>query len=352
MKRILFLGLLVGVAAVAQQPRLDNAKLQTRSAAGGLEKEFRTLTASQEPPAWIGYAVPVVSGRHNSCCWSSGGACGCRLEGGGTMITGQAGGGTVKLEGSTHLLVLFRIEQRKVGKIRTFAEDCPLDAGGLPFTWLTDVRPPESVALLSGFAAGDDGSREGGRLSESALGAVALHADPAADRVLDQFTAVDRPERLRERAAFWLGVARGRHGYEVLRRMVESDPSDKVREKAVFALSQSPEPQAVGTMIAVARNDKSGHVRGQALFWLAQKAGRQAAGTITEAAERDPDTEVKKRAVFALSQLPKDEGVPLLIQVAKTNRDPAVRKQAFFWLGQSKDPRALAFFEETLEAAK
>jgi HEAT repeat protein len=93
-------------------------------------------------------------------------------------------------------------------------------------------------------------------------------------------------------------------------------------------------------------------VRGQALFWLAQKAGRQAAGAITEAADRDPDTEVKKRAVFALSQLPKDEGVPLLIQVAKNNRDPAVRKQAFFWLGQSKDPRALAFFEEILAAAK
>jgi len=352
MKRILLLALLLGVAAVAQQPSVANAKLQMRSAAGGLEKEFRALAASQEQPAWLGYAVPVVSGRHNSCCWSSGGGCGCRLEGSGTMITGQAGGGTVKLEGAARLVVLFRVEQRKVGKIRTFSEDCPLDAGGLPFIWLTDVRPPESVALLSGFAAGDDGSREGGRLSESALGAVALHADPAADRALDQFTAADRPERLRERAAFWLGVARGRHGYEVLRRMVESDPSEKVREKAVFALSQSPEPQAVGTMIAVARNDKSGHVRGQALFWLAQKAGRQAAGAITEAAERDPDTEVKKRAVFALSQLPKDEGVPLLIQVAKTNRDPAVRKQAFFWLGQSKDPRALAFFEETLAAGK
>ena len=52
--------------------------------------------------------------------------------------------------------------------------------------------------------------------------------------------------------------------------------------------------------------------------------------------------------MFALSQLPKDEGVPRLIDVARNNRNPEVRKQAFFWLGQSKDPRAVQFFEEIL----
>ena len=57
---------------------------------------------------------------------------------------------------------------------------------------------------------------------------------------------------------------------------------------------------------------------------------------------------MKKKAVFALSQLPADEGVPKLIQVARSNRNPEVRKQAIFWLGQSRDPRALAFFEEVL----
>jgi HEAT repeat protein len=89
-------------------------------------------------------------------------------------------------------------------------------------------------------------------------------------------------------------------------------------------------------------------VRGEALFWLAQKAGRKAAGAITDAIEQDPETKVKERAVFALSQLPTDEGVPRLIDVARANRNPAVRKQAIFWLGQSRDPRALAFFEEIL----
>jgi hypothetical protein len=40
--------------------------------------------------------------------------------------------------------------------------------------------------------------------------------------------------------------------------------------------------------------------------------------------------------------------VPLLIDQARNNKNPAVRKQAMFWLGQSKDPRALKFFEEIL----
>jgi HEAT repeat protein len=88
-------------------------------------------------------------------------------------------------------------------------------------------------------------------------------------------------------------------------------------------------------------------VRGNALFWVAQRAGDRAVGTITQALD-DPETEIRKKAVFALSQLPKDEGVPKLIEVARSHRDAAVRKQAIFWLGQSRDPRALAFFEQVL----
>ena len=84
------------------------------------------------------------------------------------------------------------------------------------------------------------------------------------------------------------------------------------------------------------------------MFWLAQKAGKEAMSVISGAIDNDPDTEVKKKAVFALSQLPKDEGVPKLMEIARNNRNPAVRKQAMFWLGESKDPRAVKFFEEIL----
>jgi hypothetical protein len=337
----LILVLLLPLAA--QQPRITNAKMQTRSALAGLEKEFRALAGTAAAPAWIGYAVPVIAGRHQMCCYSHGQACGCALEGQ-RSDSQSLQSGSVKLEQPGRLMVLFRVEQKSVGKIRTFSEDCELDAGGLPFHWLTEVRPPDSVALLSSFVA--DGEQ---RLSDSAVAAIALHADAAADGALEKLAGSLQPEKVRERTAFWLGAVRGKPGYELLRRMLRDDPSERVRDKVVFALSISKEPEAVGAMIDAAHNDKSPHVRGQALFWLAQKAGKQAVSAITEAIEKDPETEVKKRAVFALSQLPKEEGVPLLIQVARTNRNPAARKQAIFWLGQSKDPRALSFFEEVLK---
>jgi HEAT repeat protein len=344
---------------------LVNARVETRTAAAGLEPAFRALESAQPEPAWIGYAVPAVPGRHEMCCGSyreddvSG--CGrCRLEGetqGGFTMNHDARE-SVKLEALSQALVLFRIAGEKVEKIRVFSSDCELDAGGRTVYWLAGVKPEESVRLLASLVAGQkaegtDDDNDAWRLTDGALAAIAVHGDPAADTVLDQFVAAGEPERLREKAAFWLGVERGRRGFEVLDRLVRSDPSDHFREKAVFAVFVSHEPKAADTLIDVARNDPSGHVRGQALFWLAQKAGRKteegkAASAIRQAIDNDPETEVKKKAVFALSQLPKDQGVPLLIQVARSNRNPAVRKQAMFWLGQSGDSRALAFFEDVL----
>ena len=345
------------LSAAAEEPHISNAKLQKRSAAAGLEKEFRALVSGETEPAWIGYEVPMIAGEHRMCCYNSwsddagAGCCGgCRLEGTRDGVTEGSVSRPVELESSGKLLVLFRLEQKRVGKIRTFSGDCDLDAGGLPFILLTEVRPAESVALLAPFVAeGADQTPESKQPARGALTAIAFHADPAADHAIEQFVAPSSPEKLRERATFWLGAARGRRGYEILRRIVREDPSDRVRDRAVFALSVSQEPEAVDTMIAVAHDDRSSHLRGQALFWLAHKAGRKASSAITEAIENDPETAVKKRAVFALSQLPKDEGVPMLIQVARTNQNPAVRRQAMFWLGQSKDSRALAFFEEVLK---
>ena len=248
-----------------------------------------------------------------------------------------------------HVLMLFRVADRNVGKIRVFTDDCELNAGGLPVYWLSDVNPKESIGLLASFVEGaGEKTREGHRKSDSAVTAIALHADPAADQALEKFVDPNRPEEVRKSTAFWLGNLRGQRGYEILRRIVREDPSDKIREHCTFALHLSKVPEAVNAMVDAARNDKSAHVRGQALFWLAQKAGEKAIRAIADAIQNDPETEVKKKAVFALSQLPKDEGVPKLIDVARKNRNREVRKDAMFWLGQSNDERALAFFEEVL----
>lgn len=353
---------LAGAAAAgAQQPRVINARVETRAAAPSLDATFRGLLKSQTAPAWVAYAAPMNSADRTMCCgtWSNGyqrDSC-CRLEReNGFNITsgedrkGATASGTVRLEGATQFFVLLRLESGEVGKIMAVSEDCELDAGGLPLIVLTGVRPGESISLLSSYAlrADDENNTKLSKLGQHAVSAIAMHADLAADITLENFVAPNQPVGLRRHTAFWLGSERGRRGYEIVKRMVKEDPSDRVREHAIFALSISREPAAVDAMIDVARNDRSSHVRGQALFWLGQKAGQKAVAALNDAIDNDPETEIKKKAVFALSQLPKDEGVPLLIQVARTHKNAAVRKQAIFWLGQSRDPRALDFFEEIL----
>ncbi len=337
----------------AEAPRIENAKLETRAAGASLDATFRGIVATAEKSEWVGYHVDEVAGERGVCCnnnWNDGNCGTCRLEreNGGTNNTTREDG-NLKLEGSRRLVVLYRLEAKQVVKIRVASDDCTLDAGGLPFVWLTGVKASESVALLATYVRGSHFEDRGDRgIGNGALTAIALHADASADRALESFVMPEQREELRRQSAFWMGAARGSAGLLALQHMAKTDPSSDVRAHVAFALSVSHEPAAVDEMIRMAHDDASSHVRGQALFWLAQKAGKKAVGTITGAIENDPDTDVKKKAVFALSQLPKDESVPKLIEVAQTNRNPAVRKQAMFWLGQSNDPRALQFFEKVL----
>jgi HEAT repeat protein len=353
---------LLAIPALAgPPPRLVRTPVESRSAAAGLEKTARDWASAQTAPGWLGYEVPAA-GHHDMCCFDSwegserrGGA--CRIEEHGSFSTRDSDDDVRTMDDET-AVVLLRAEQGHIGRVRVVSLGCGIDAAGRTLTWIDGVKPAESLALLASLvghrdetaAKQPDGGRSAGRdkVSDSALMAIAVHAGTAADDVLERFVAPSQPERIRKKAAFWMGNMRGRRGYETLSRLVRDDPSDKVREHGVFALSQSEVPEAVDAMIRVAQKDASTHVRGQALFWLGQKAGRKAVAAITGAIAEDPETEVKKKAVFALSQLPKEEGVPMLIQVAKTNRNPEVRKQAMFWLGQSGDSRALAFFQEVL----
>jgi hypothetical protein len=337
-------------------PHVENARLEKKALAGPLATEVKAWAEKSEQPQWLGYAVPQMGRERAMCCgdydgsWRNG-CRHCRLEdrSNSMNMTSKSEAGATKLEAPRSIAILFRAENKRVMKIRLVSMDCSLDAGGLPFAWLTGVKPAESVALLKTFVQGSDfDARDDEHVSHGALTAIALHADPAADRALESFARAGEPESLRKQTAFWLGAAREKAGLVVLEKMAKSDPSSEVRAQVTFALSVSHEQGAVEEMIRMAYDDQSSHVRGQALFWLAQKAGQKAVGAITGAIENDPDTDVKKKAVFALSQLPKDEGVPKLIEVAQTNRNREVRKQAMFWLGQSHDPRALAFFEKIL----
>jgi hypothetical protein len=349
---------LISPTIAAAQGRFTNARSETVSAAQGLDRAVRTV-AARGAVVWVGYRAPMVAGPRQMCCYDTisdvngtGGM--CRLESGSgvSMSTGDSltqRGTRIMLEPSTEFLVLARLENSAVVRVRTFTPVCDVDAGGMPVVWLTDVKADDSIAWLSSLVTAAADAADGkDRVAKTAMSAIALHDAPAADRTLESFVAPSRPEWLRENTAFWLGSARGEAGARLLTRMIANDPSDKVRDKVTFGLSVSKSPGALSTLIDTARNDQSRRVRGQALFWLAHRAGKEAVATITNAIDNDPDTDVKKKAVFALSQLPKDEGVPKLMEIARSHRNPEVRKQAMFWLGQSNDPRAVKFFEDIL----
>jgi len=302
------LALFLGYAAAAStlmaaQGRIANAPIEARAFTGTLEREVQAVAARGDA-AWIGYRTPMIPGTRHICCSASSPAgignaaadvcCGmCRLESGGgvTMTAGDTfdpRASRVVIEPPSDLVILARVENGGVTRVRTFTPDCDLDGGGMPLVWLENVPAADSVAWLTALAgSGGSGDREReNRVVRPALGALAL----------------------------------------------------------------IPGRPALRTLIALARDDPRTGVRNQALFWLSQRAGDEAAAAIRGAVDNDPEIEVKKRAVFALSQLPKDEGIPLLIHLARTHRNVEVRKQAMFWLGQSRDPRAVSFFEDILRA--
>src|SRR5579859_6245549 len=66
-------------------PHIQNAKLETVAASGGVRAQIEGFAARQSGTAWIGYAVPSVASHHTICCfdgsWQDHGCCGtCHLE--------------------------------------------------------------------------------------------------------------------------------------------------------------------------------------------------------------------------------------------------------------------------------
>ncbi len=339
-----FLGLEAATVTASQtqslEPAIRNADLHRLGATSDLMRDFASLSDRIDETAWVGYEVPMVPGNRCMCCGDHGWRGVCHLEGNEGYIHTDDD----EIRVSQNMLILYRLHQGRVQKVRTFSGDCELDAGGKSVYWWSEVDPGQSLSLLAKQVEVSKSTKP----AERAVQAIALHADPQADPLLESFATDDRREDVAEKAIFWMGAVRGRAGFESLLRVEKRIKDAEVREQITFALYLSSAPEATTELIRMARHDESRDTRGKALFWLGQKAGKRAAEAIKGAIENDPDLDIKKKAVFALSQLPADEGVPLLIDVARTHRQIEVRKKAMFWLGHSEDARAVDFFEEIL----
>src|SRR6202012_1847200 len=82
-----------------------------------------------------------------------------------------------------NMYVLLRLDHGAVVKVRPANAGCRLNAGGIPFTWLTDVQPDDSVDFLAKLAPRPEDSQNNGR-TEDFLAPLAMHAIPAATSAL------------------------------------------------------------------------------------------------------------------------------------------------------------------------
>jgi hypothetical protein len=329
MKQALCFLAVAGVLA-AQPKLLVNANLDTHPAGSGLEPAYKAMLAAQPQPAWIGWAVPAVRTYNMGCEY---------VFRDGQSVQGQ---GVVHLEPPDHAIILIRVDQGAVSRIRYVSPDCEIDAGGSPFHWLTDVQPAQSVALLSTFVT----EREPG--NSNAMSAIAMHADPSADQALDRFAGPQSPLSIRQRAVSLLATERGHHGFEVVKGVLANDTDVRVKERAVQALGNSKDPGALDLLLETARRNSDPKLRAQAVGTLARRPEPKILDTLRAAID-DPDATVQRRAIATLNSLPDGDGVPVLIQVIKTTKDTQVRKEAMNALQNSRDPRALAFFVDVLK---
>jgi hypothetical protein len=275
----------LGAALAAQQPRIVNGRVLAQSAGSSLAQTFRSLVAAEGDAAWIGYAVPVRNRDQTMCCWSNGDGyfsgsmsasdapcCGfCRIEPNTTATprpSASAPTGPVKLEGEGEMLVLLRVANRDVERVRTFSAGCEIDAGGRTVHWLEGVSPGESVALLEALV-GDTKERKS-RVTTGALAALSQHAEPSAAVALQRLARSHASAAVRGDAIFWVAQLASDKAVGTITDAINNDPETEVKRRAVFALSQLPKDQGVPLLIDVARKNANPAVRKQAMFWLGQ----------------------------------------------------------------------------------
>ena len=345
--------------AAAQQPQIQNGRVETRQASS-LSGEIATLGASSADPVWIAWREPVTDGRRAGCSWYQDDSTmpnGIR----GMVIESDSGlykppqltapTGPAPLEAGTNVVILVRIVDKRVERLRTFSDDCPLDANGRTVYWLNGITPAESLKFLEGLTHPNYATmvRSGAdSLVSSAMSAIAYHRDPAADAILDKL-ATDPESSVRRQAISQLGGNRGAHGFETLRRLLDSERSVDGRRNIVSALVQTRQPQTVDVLLNLARTDADESIRADAVYYLPARGGERMIPEILRILTNDGSTNVRQRAVSAIGTLPADAAIPALITLGKDSHDVVVRKQAVSVLGRSKDPRAIAFLQELVK---
>ena len=333
--------------AGAQAPVVQNGTVEASPATIDA-----AIAAAGPHPAWVGWRVPMVPGDRDLCStWSDGAAVfrGELLEPdpGGAPPRPAAPSPTVGLERGTGLVVLARIAEGRVERLRITSDACAIDAGGRTLRWLTSVSPAASVAFLDRFTRPDAPSVHASRrLAESAVFALGLHDAPEARTILERLTDRTSDAALRREAAAMLTSVHGEAGFTRVRTLFESEPDQRTRRQFVAVLARSPLPTVPEALAAIARTDADAGVRAEAAAHYVRRAGAPALDAALRLLDGDADPGVRRRIVSAIGALPADAGTPTLAMLARTHADLDVRKAAVAALGRSSAPDAQRVLEE------
>lgn len=173
MANFLLLCLVPGLLIFApQQPVTRNAQVETRRVAAGLDGEIAAIAASTTEPVWIGWREAATA--------SGGNQCGVVLEG---------NDGLVPMATADDVVVMLRVADHTVERVRAFAADCPVDAGGRHVYWLDSVPASESVkylrSLITLTGAKETATDLRRRLNSGAVSAIGQHRDGSVDTLIE-----------------------------------------------------------------------------------------------------------------------------------------------------------------------
>jgi len=344
-------------------PQIQNGRVDTRTGAA-IDREIASASPKgSTDPVWVAWRVPMVPGDRDMCSWYSdrlGTIRGMWMDDG--VIADSrpkltAPTGAIPLEAGTGLVVLARAIGGAVERLRTAGDDCPMDAGGRSVMWLSNVTPAESLRFLTTLAGPVTTERSMFELerqtASTAVRAIGLHADRAADAILENMAAKHLDSSVRHQAATSLGAYRGAFGVSALSKMLAAMPADSTRNieerrTLIRAIGQSREAVAVETLRGLTK-DADARARSDAWYYYVLRGGTPTIPDALKAIASDADESVRKRTVSAIGALPGDAGLTALLQLARSTDNPAARKEAVNAISQSRDPRALALMEEILK---
>jgi HEAT repeat protein len=212
--------------------------------------------------------------------------------------------------------------------------------------WLSQVPGERATDVLAELlrTSKDEG------VQDKAIFALSQQNNPRATQMLRQYAEqASAPERLRERAIFWLGQQGSAENAAFLRGLYGKLGDEDLKERTLFSLSQMEGHGNETWLLDVATNPRETlEMRKRALFWAGQSGGV----TMPQLAalyDRTTDVDMKEQVIFVLSQRSSRDAVDKLIDIARREPNKQLRKRAIFWLSQSNDPRATALLTEIIE---